>query len=77
MSTKYKVGDQIRPADGSNYRGVITFVSKDEDVVRHRDLVTGAEYEKSYFGFACRYSTLEEYDARQREIEAEGDDLSV
>ena len=67
----YKVGDIVRPADGSNYRGEIVYVSKEEDVIRHKCLKTGTLYEKSYFGFFCRYSTLEEYDERQKEIDQE------
>jgi hypothetical protein len=58
----YKVGDVIRPADGSNYRGEIVYISKEEDVVRHRCLITGTIYTKSYFGFFCRYCTLDEYE---------------
>ena len=59
---KYKVGDLIRPADGTNYRGKILYLSKEEDIVRHQCLTTGKIYEKSYFGFFSRYCTLEEYD---------------
>jgi hypothetical protein len=58
---KYKVGDLIRPADGSKYRGEIVYISKEKDQVLHRDLQTGTIYEKSYFGFICRYCTLDEY----------------
>jgi membrane protease subunit (stomatin/prohibitin family) len=57
----YKVGDIVRPADGSNYRGKIIYVSKEQDVIKHQCLKTGKIYEKSYFGFFCRYCTLEEY----------------
>lgn len=57
----YAVGDLIRPADGSEYRGEIIHV--DGQTIRHRCLKTGAIYEKDRFGFFCRYSTLEEYEA--------------
>lgn len=58
--TFIKVGQEIAPADGSNYRGVIIHVDKDGDTVRHRCLNTGQEYEKSYFGFFCRYKPADE-----------------
>lgn len=51
----FSVGDVVVPADGSNYRGEVIYVSKEEDVVRHRCLRTFVVYEKSYFGFYCRY----------------------
>ena len=68
---RYRVGDIVRPADGSNYRGEIIYINREEDVIRHRCLETGEVHEKSVFGFFCRYSTLAEYDARQKELEAE------
>jgi hypothetical protein len=68
----YKVGDVIRPADGSNYRGEIVYISKEEDVVRHRCLTTGTIYAKSYFGFICRYCTLDEYDGAKFNSEVIG-----
>lgn len=71
MSNHYKVGDLIRSSDGSKYRGKILYISKEEDTVRHQCLTTGNIYEKSYFGFFCRYSTLEEYDIREAELEQE------
>ena len=74
-SNSYQVGDLIRPADGSNYRGEIIFVSKEQDVIRHRCLSTGKVYEKSYFGFFCRYCTLDEYDKRQEEIKQEESEM--
>lgn len=67
MDRKYQVGDVVVPADGSNYRGVITYISAAEDKVRHRCLRTGTEYEKSYFGFFCRYMT----EAEKAEKDAE------
>jgi hypothetical protein len=57
---KYKVGDIIVSASSSSYVGEIIYISKEEDVVRHRCRKTGTEYEKSYFGFQCRYMTVEE-----------------
>ena len=72
---QYKVGMIVRPADGSNYRGEIVYVSKDEDVVRHRCLKTGKIYQKSYFGFFCRYCTLEEYDEAEKRIKEENEEL--
>ncbi len=68
----YKVGDVIRPADGSNYRGEIVYISKEEDVVRHRCLTTGTVYTKSYFGFVCRYCTLDEYRSAKFDSEVIG-----
>lgn len=65
--TSYKVGDLIRPADGTSYRGEIIFVSKEKDIIRHRCLKTGKVYEKSYFGFFCRYCTLDEFDQREED----------
>ena len=65
-----KVGDVVVPADGSKYRGEITYINKAEDVVRHRCLTTGREYEKSYFGFFCRYMTEAEF------AETANDDMS-
>jgi hypothetical protein len=67
----YQVGDIIRPSDGSKYRGKIIYLSKEEDIVRHQCLTTGMVYEKSYFGFFCRYCTLDEYDVREKEIAQE------
>lgn len=55
-----KVGQVITTAAPTNYLGVITRISKDEDVVQHRCLRTGQQYEKSYFGFFCRYTPAEE-----------------
>lgn len=57
---KIEVGDIIVPADGSKYVGEVTYVSEEEDTVRHRCRKTGKEWEKSYFGFFCRYLTVEE-----------------
>lgn len=57
----FSVGDIVVPADGSRYRGEITYVSKEEDVIRHKCLKTGTAYEKSYFGFYCRYVHEDEY----------------
>ena len=57
---KYKVGDIIVSASSDSYVGEIIHISKEEDVVRHRCRKTGTEYEKSYFGFQCRYMTVEE-----------------
>jgi hypothetical protein len=55
-----KVGQEVAPADGSRYRGVITYVNKERDTVRHKCLDTGNEYTKSYFGFFCRYKPADE-----------------
>jgi hypothetical protein len=57
---KYEVGDLIVPADGSSYVGRITYISEDEDTVRHKCLKTGTEYEKSYYGFPVRYMSIVE-----------------
>ncbi len=57
---KYKVGELIVPADGSNYVGEITYISEEEDTVRHKCLRTGTEYKKSYYGFAARYMSIPE-----------------
>ena len=73
METKpypYKVGDIVVPADGSRYRGVITYISKEEDTVRHRCTETGKEWEKSYWGFTTRYMTPEEFAAAEARREA-------
>lgn len=64
----YKVGDIVVPASGSRYRGVIIYISKAEDIVRHRCLATGAEYKKSYFGFFCRYMTEQEKAVKDAEL---------
>ena len=53
----FEVGDIVVPADGSNYRGIITFISEAENIVRHTCLRTDATYEKSYWGFMSRYMT--------------------
>lgn len=52
---QFAVGDEIVPTDGSDYHGKITYISKDEDVVKHVDTRTGKEWKKSYSGFAVRY----------------------
>ena len=57
---KYKVGDIIVPADGSSYIGQITYMSEEDDTVRHKCLTTGKEYEKSYYGFPVRYCSVKE-----------------
>lgn len=64
----YKVGDIVRPADGTNYRGEIIYISKDEDLIKHKCLKTGEIFKKSYFGFFCRYCTLEEYEESSKRI---------
>lgn len=53
------VGDLIVPADGSSYLGRIKSVSKEGDSVIHECEKTGVLYEKSYFGFFCRYCIIE------------------
>ena len=68
--SRIQVGDVVVPADGSKYRGEITYIDKAKDVVRHRCLATGREYEKSYFGFFCRYMT------EQEAADAQSDDAS-
>ena len=65
---KYKVGDIIGSASGSTYVGEIIYISKEEDVVRHRCRKTGTEYEKSYFGFQCRYMSVEERLEKDKEF---------
>lgn len=54
-SYPFVVGDNIIAADGSDYRGKITYISKDENVVKHVDIRTGKESKKSYYGFPVRY----------------------
>lgn len=71
----YKVGDIIVPCSASSYIGEIIYVSKEEDTVRHRCIRTKKEYEKSYFGFFCRYMTIEEVVTRNSELIREVDDL--
>jgi len=51
-------GQIVIPADGSNYRGQVIYVSKEKDTVRHRCCHTGKVYEKSYFGFQVRYNPI-------------------
>ena len=68
---KYKVGDIVVSASGSSYVGEIIYISKEEDVVRHRCRKTGTEYEKSYFGFQCRYMSVEERLEKDKEFCAE------
>ena len=65
---QYKVGDIIVSASGSSYVGEIIYISKEEDVVRHRCRKTGTEYEKSYFGFQCRYMSVEERLEKDKEF---------
>lgn len=65
---QYKVGDIIVSASGSSYVGEIIYISKEEDVVRHRCRKTGTEYEKSYFGFQCRYMSVEERLKKDKEF---------
>ena len=60
-----KVGQEVAPADGSRYRGVITYVNKERDTVRHKCLDTGREYTKSYFGFFCRYKPADEVETEE------------
>jgi len=65
----YKVGDIVVPACGnSRYRGVITYISQAEDIVRHRCLATGTEYKKSFIGFRCRYMTEQEKAVKDAEL---------
>ena len=68
---KYKVGDIIVSASSDSYVGEIIHISKEEDVVRHRCRKTGTEYEKSYFGFQCRYMSVEERLEKDKEFCAE------
>lgn len=58
--TRFAVGDIIVSASSDSYLGEIVYISKEEDTVRHRCRKTGKEYEKSYFGFQCRYMTVGE-----------------
>lgn len=53
-----EVGQIVAPADGSRYRGRVTYVSKEEDTVKHTCLRTGNVFEKSYFGFQVRYNPV-------------------
>jgi len=72
---KYKVGDIIVSASNSSYVGEITYISKEEDVVKHRCRKTGTEYEKSYFGFQCRYMSVEERLKKAKEFCRENIDM--
>lgn len=69
MDTTWKLGDIVRPADGSNDRYII--VELGDGFIRYRCLRTNKEYTKDRFGFFCRFSTLAEYDRRAAEIAAE------
>jgi len=66
--TQFKVGDIIVSASSDSYLGEIVYISKEEDTVRHRCRKTGTEYEKSYFGFQCRYMTVKERLAKDAEF---------
>jgi hypothetical protein len=70
MKYEWKLGDVVRPADGSNARYII--IDTAGGIIRYRCMATGAEYTKDHFSFFCRYSTLEEYDRRMAELESEG-----
>ena len=72
---QYKVGDIIVSASNSSYVGEITYISKEEDVVKHRCRKTGTEYEKSYFGFQCRYMSVEERLEKDKEFCRENIDM--
>jgi hypothetical protein len=72
---KYKVGDIIVSASSDAYVGEIIYISKEEDIVRHRCRKTGTEYEKSYFGFQCRYMSVEERLKKDEEFCRENIDM--
>lgn len=72
---KYKVGDIIVSASSDSYVGEIIYISKEEDTVRHRCRKTGTEYEKSYFGFQCRYMSVEERLKKDEEFCRENIDM--
>lgn len=55
MVNEPKVGDVITPVDGSGYVGIVTYVSRDEDTIRHRCIKSHAEYERSYHEFVQRF----------------------
>ena len=63
-----KVGQLVEPADGSNYIGRIISVSVEDDTVIHEDVITGKQWEKSYFGFFCRYMPYDESAYRYKHI---------
>ena len=50
-----RVGALIAATDGSAYRGVVTFVDKEADTVRHADRLTGHEWTLSWYSFSTRY----------------------
>ena len=75
LEMKYKVGDLVVPADGSSYVGEITYISQEEDTVRHKCLKTGTEYEKSYYGFPVRYMSIVEMLEWNRKLSKENTDL--
>lgn len=63
----YKVGDIVVSASSDSYVGEIVYISKEEDVVVHRCCKTGLISKKSYFGFYCRYMTVQERMQSDRE----------
>jgi hypothetical protein len=75
LEMKYKVGDLVVPADGSSYVGEITYISQEEDTVRHKCLKTGTEYEKSYYGFPVRYMSIVEMLEWSKKLSKENTDL--
>jgi len=75
LEMKYKVGDLVVPADGSSYVGEITYISQEEDTVRHKCLRTGTEYEKSYYGFPVRYMSIVEMLESRRKLSKENTDM--
>jgi hypothetical protein len=68
---RFQVGDIVVSADGGAYVGEVTYISKEEDVVRHRCRRTGTESTKSYFGFFCRYMTIQDVITRDMETSRE------
>lgn len=64
----YRVGDLIRPVDGSGYRGRIIYISKEDDIVKHQCLMTDRVYEKGYIGFCNKYCAIEDYSSRYGEV---------
>lgn len=60
MADWIKVGVNIRPNDGSEYRGVILDVDPSTDTVKHQSVKGGQVYEKSLANFHIRYAPVGE-----------------
>lgn len=54
-----KVGQLVKPADGSDYLGKITYVDFITDTIEHTCQKTGKVYAKSVFGMFSRYIPID------------------